>query len=168
MSGFMTFAGESLKNLFKKPATRNYPAEPAVYPDRMRGHIEIEIDKCISCGMCVRACPSSALAVSKPKGTWTINRFDCVACGYCVIKCPAHCLTMEKGYQEPEGTKAEKVYTKSPEQMAKAARKAAEMAKKAAEAKAAALLAKAKKETEAAGKIEAAGKTVSSEKKDTE
>lgn len=154
MSGFMTFAGESLKNLFKKPATRNYPAEPAVYPDRMRGHVEIEIDKCIGCGMCVRCCPSSALAVSKPKGTWTINRFDCVTCGYCVEKCPAKCLSMAKGYQEPMQAGESVVYTKSPEQLAKEAAKAAEMAKKAAEAKAKVAAAKAAKE--AAGALDKA------------
>ena len=34
-----TFAGRVIKNLFKKPATTQYPFEPVEYPERMRGHI---------------------------------------------------------------------------------------------------------------------------------
>ena len=37
---FMKFKSVVLKNLFSKPVTKNYPAEPAVYPERSRGHIE--------------------------------------------------------------------------------------------------------------------------------
>ena len=42
------FAGTVLKNLFSKPATTGYPFEPAHYPERMRGHVEIKIEDCIS------------------------------------------------------------------------------------------------------------------------
>ena len=40
----MKFKNVVLKNLFSKPVTKNYPAEPAVYPERSRGHVEINID----------------------------------------------------------------------------------------------------------------------------
>ena len=63
----MSFASTSLKNLFSKPVTTKYPFEPAVYPERSRGHIEIVIDDCIGCGMCVRSCPLGALQVDKMK-----------------------------------------------------------------------------------------------------
>ena len=53
----MKFAPEALKNLFLDPVTKNYPAEKAVYPEGSRGHIEISIDDCISCGQCERVCP---------------------------------------------------------------------------------------------------------------
>ncbi|XME02409.1 4Fe-4S dicluster domain-containing protein [Lachnospiraceae bacterium C1.1] len=131
----MSFASTSLKNLFKKPVTTKYPFEPAVYPERSRGHIEIVIDDCIGCGMCVRSCPLGALRVDKIKGTWTINRFDCIACGYCVQKCPKKCLTMNPGYQTPDAVKTEAVYTKSAEQLAKEAKQREEAAAKAAAAK---------------------------------
>ena len=75
------FAGTVLKNLFSKPATVGYPFEPAHYPERMRGHVEIRIEDCISCGLCARNCPPGALKVDRAAGTWTINRFDCVQCG---------------------------------------------------------------------------------------
>ncbi|MBQ9155755.1 MAG: 4Fe-4S binding protein [Eubacterium sp.] len=153
----MTFTGTMLKNLFSRPVTKNYPAEPAVYPERSRGHIEISIDDCISCGLCVRSCPTGTISVDKKAGSWTINRFDCIACGYCVEKCPKKCLHMVPGYQEPMGEKAEAIYRISPEVMAERAAKAAEAAKKAAAAKAAkAAAARAKAEAEA--KTDAAAK----------
>lgn len=137
MAGLLTFTGTIMKNLFHKPVTTKYPAEPIDYPERSRGHIEIEIDKCISCGMCVRCCPPGCLSVSKKEGTWTINRFDCIACGYCVQKCPKKCLHIVPGYQTPGNEKFEAVYQKSPEVLAAEAAKAAEQAKKIAAAKAA-------------------------------
>ena len=102
-----TFAGRVIKNLFKKPATTQYPFEPAAYPDRMRGHIRIEIENCITCGLCMRSCPSQAIRVDRKAGTWTIERFDCVQCGFCVATCPKKCLFMEKGYTEPDILKKE-------------------------------------------------------------
>ena len=121
----MTFASTMLKNLFKKPVTKNYPAEPAVYPARSRGHIEIDIEKCISCTLCATNCPSDAIKVDRKAGTWEINRFDCVACGYCVVKCPKGCLTMVPGYQTP-GSEFNTVHFQRPaESMIKPAPKAA-------------------------------------------
>ena len=78
----LPFAGTALKNLFSKPATTGYPFEEAHYPERMRGHVEIRVEDCISCGLCARSCPPGALQVDRAAGTWTINRFDCVQCGH--------------------------------------------------------------------------------------
>ena len=43
------FAQTALQNLFRKPVTTAYPFAPAQYPERMRGHVEIDIENCISC-----------------------------------------------------------------------------------------------------------------------
>ena len=61
----MAFTWSTLKNLFSKPATKNYPAEPIRYPERSRGHIEIDIEDCISCSMCARSCPTGAITVER-------------------------------------------------------------------------------------------------------
>ncbi len=113
MAKIMNFTGTMLKNLFSKPVTKNYPAQPAVYPERSRGHVEIDIESCITCGICKMSCPSGAIQVDKTAGTWTINRFDCVQCGYCAVKCPKKCLSIVPGYQEPMELKTEDVYTRS-------------------------------------------------------
>jgi ech hydrogenase subunit F len=102
MAQFFGFAKTVMKNLFSAPATTAYPAKPREYPERTRGHVEINIDNCIMCGMCMRSCPPGAIEVKREENTWTINRFDCVQCGYCVEKCPKKCLSIVPGYQEPD------------------------------------------------------------------
>lgn len=111
-----TLAGRVLKNLFRKPATTQYPFEPVDYPERMRGHIRIQIENCISCGLCMRSCPSQAIQVDRKAGTWTIDRFDCVQCGSCVNVCPKKCLYMEKGYTAPDVTKKSETFTRPVEE----------------------------------------------------
>ena len=54
---FFPFAHTALKNLFSKPATTGYPFEPVKYPERMRGHVQIKIEDCISCGLCAEEYP---------------------------------------------------------------------------------------------------------------
>lgn len=108
----MPFAGQVLKNLISKPVTTSYPFKPRVYPERTRGHVDINIDECIMCGMCMRSCPPGAITVDRNASTWTINRFDCVQCGYCVLKCPKKCLSITPGYQEPGSEKFSDTHTK--------------------------------------------------------
>lgn len=82
----------------RKPATRRYPAVPAKVCALSRGRVAIDPSRCISCGMCMKKCPSSAICVEKDAKTWSIDRLKCVVCNCCVEVCPAHCLTMETGY----------------------------------------------------------------------
>lgn len=123
----LAFARTTLKNLFQKPATVGYPFAPAVFPERMRGHVEIEAENCILCGMCMRTCPPGAIKVDRAAATWTINRFDCVQCGSCTNACPKKCLKMAVGYTEPGAQKQEETFQcpKKPAPAAKPAGKPA-------------------------------------------
>lgn len=112
MSSIMSFTGMALKNLFSKPATTKYPEKPKVYPERTRGHVEIKIEDCILCGLCMRNCPPRAIKVDRAASTWEIMRFDCIQCGYCVQGCPKKCLSIVPGYTEPQMTKEAEVHTK--------------------------------------------------------
>jgi ech hydrogenase subunit F len=99
--GFFEMAKTVLQNLFGKPATRRYPVQPARVSPITRGHVVVEPSECISCGLCMRRCPSQAIQVEKEEKTWEIDRLRCIACNACVEACPAKCLTMEQEYIAP-------------------------------------------------------------------
>ena len=63
----------------------------------------IDLDKCIRCGKCAKACPYNAIVhlqrpcqaacgmdaiVSDEQGKAVINQDKCVACGMCLVSCP--------------------------------------------------------------------------------
>lgn len=96
-----SFSKTVLKNLFSKPVTRAYPQKPREYPDRTRGHVQIDMDQCILCGLCSRKCPADAIQVNRAEGTWSINRFGCIQCASCVESCPKKCLSMGRAYSDP-------------------------------------------------------------------
>lgn len=103
--GAMNFTRTALKNLFSRPATRNYPFEAREYPERYRGRVAINIDDCIMCGLCMRRCPADAITVDREHKTWSIQRMSCVQCSLCVNGCPKKCLSMEQRYTEPSAEK---------------------------------------------------------------
>ena len=94
-----------LSSLFKKPATVLYPFVKKPVYTNTRGKIEIQIDKCIFCGICSKKCPSNAIHVSKPEKKWEISRLKCISCNYCVEACPKKCLVMENTYTSPFSAK---------------------------------------------------------------
>lgn len=95
---FFEMAKTAIQTFLKSPVTRRYPAGPAKKTPLSRGKVCIDPARCISCGMCMRKCPSRALSVVRDEKTWSIDRLKCVVCNCCVEVCPVHCLTMETGY----------------------------------------------------------------------
>ena len=55
--------------------------------------LQIDADRCTSCGACVSPCPTAALSF---KPDWTIDFDDekCVACKVCVNACPVRAITI--------------------------------------------------------------------------
>lgn len=98
MTSFFTLAKTLFRYLFSKPATLMYPVVPREFPTKTRGHIEIEIEKCILCSLCSRRCPAQALKVSKEQKSWEIDRSRCVLCNFCVEVCPTKCLSCDIKY----------------------------------------------------------------------
>lgn len=137
----------TLGSLFKKPETIQYPAQTKKAPEGLKGHISIEIEVCILCGICEKACPAHAITVEKAQNTWSIDRFRCVQCGSCVRVCPKSCLHMETTYASPATTKSTDSFTKPEASEEEKAAKEAKEAEKAAKIKAA-LEAKKKREAE--------------------
>jgi NADH-quinone oxidoreductase subunit I len=95
-----------LRSIFVKlsarPDTRRYPFEQRPPIAGARGHLDIEIEKCIFCGACQKRCPANALAVSREPKSWTLKPCACIVCGYCVEVCPKKCLALrEQHYPSP-------------------------------------------------------------------
>ncbi|MBL8027576.1 MAG: 4Fe-4S dicluster domain-containing protein [Fibrobacteres bacterium] len=100
----LTLITSAFFNLFKKPACYMYPFKTRDFFPNTRGTLQIDIDKCIYCGICVKKCPSQAIEVkrvkpAKPdepapteKSTWTLTRNRCVTCSSCIENCPKKCL----------------------------------------------------------------------------
>ena len=94
-----------LGSLFKKPSTLMYPVVPREWEERTRGAVSINVDGCVLCGACARACPTHAIEVDRKGSTWAIERMACIQCRGCVDNCPPKCLEMDQKYTEPGGEK---------------------------------------------------------------
>jgi len=99
--GFAT----TLKHLFKKPITVNYPEQKFPMFPKFRGkqvlmRDENGLEKCVACGLCSAACPADAiyLEAAENDGTvqagpryasvYQIHKTRCIFCGYCEEACP--------------------------------------------------------------------------------
>lgn len=91
----------TVKHLFEKDITVQYPEEKPVLQERFRGHLFLEFEKCIVCGICVKTCPNNVLHLedarmegSKKKKllSYTIEHQYCLHCNLCVENCPVDCL----------------------------------------------------------------------------
>ncbi|MFW9831179.1 MAG: 4Fe-4S dicluster domain-containing protein, partial [Candidatus Thorarchaeota archaeon] len=96
---------EILGTVFKrKTATIRYPFQEAVRPERLRGRIEHDIEKCTGCGLCSRDCPATAITMVESSKTKTQKkpqfRFDrCIWCGTCEAVCPKKAITMSTTFE---------------------------------------------------------------------
>ncbi|MBP1749357.1 MAG: ech hydrogenase subunit [Deltaproteobacteria bacterium] len=96
-----TMAKTVIENLLKGPATLMYPQRKRTFTAITRGKIENEYPKCIFCGLCSKRCPNYAIAVSKEKKEWEIDRLKCCMCNLCVDVCPVKCLSTDNQYSPP-------------------------------------------------------------------
>jgi NADH-quinone oxidoreductase subunit I len=87
----------TLRHLFLKPVTMQYPDEKWTMPRNFRGMIACDTEACIACMLCVKACPVDCIAcegvkeAGKPKKSCTryvVDYQKCMVCGLCVEPCP--------------------------------------------------------------------------------
>jgi NADH-quinone oxidoreductase subunit I len=103
--------GVTLKNLFRKPVTVQYPTVKRVYPDRFRGVLalvyepETSEEACIGCRLCELICPPQVIKVEMLKAekrnyakTFTLELYACEFCELCVQVCPTDAIIMLKTF----------------------------------------------------------------------
>jgi len=151
----------TLRHLFTRAVTVQYPDARLPVPDRARNRLYVNIDDCIGCDQCSMACPVDCITIEAIKSTpadnlgttstghkkrlW-VSRFDidiakCCFCGLCVPPCPTECITMTAAYEYSEYDRLNLLYRFSrmtPAEIETAKGKAADAEKEAAAKKAAA------------------------------
>ena len=117
--GSFKLGGMTLKSLFSKPETIQYPVQERYKPEGLKGHIAIDAETCILCGICQKTCPTGAIEVDKDGEAWRIDRFRCVQCGACWRACPKESLTMEPTYTAPSTQKSVESFEVHPKKPAR-------------------------------------------------
>ena len=122
--------GAAWRHLFTPSVTLQYPTEKWTMPERSRGRLHNNVDDCIGCGQCARACPTNCILIQTEKrgkeepevfasdGTvkklrtvvFDIDMALCCYCGLCTFACPTHCLGMVGDYEYSVYDRNEHIY----------------------------------------------------------
>jgi NADH-quinone oxidoreductase subunit I len=102
----------TFKYFFQKTVTVQYPEQRLSFAPRYRGIHEFELDKCIACDQCAKACPVDCIYIDKTaprkidkktgKATggellrYAIDYSKCLFCALCTEPCPTDCIHMGK------------------------------------------------------------------------
>ena len=118
--GLVKGMGLTLKTMFTKPSTVQYPKVKETPVPRARGVIALDPEACTVCMLCARECPDWCIYIEghkeeqppskeggRPRSRATLDRFDldyalCMYCGICVEVCPFDALFWSPDYEYSE------------------------------------------------------------------
>lgn len=107
-SGLVKGLKVTIKHLFDRKLTEQYPEERPRLFSRFRGRLAIEPEKCIACGICVRTCPNGVLTLQEGRDetgkkkkleSYLIDHQYCMFCNLCVENCPTGCLYFSHDFE---------------------------------------------------------------------
>lgn len=103
----------TIRYMFHRPATVQYPRQRLELPQAYRGHIQLARrdggHACVACGECYRTCPSGVIKVQGHKALvdqpnrarlFVIDFSRCSLCGLCVEVCPEGALEFSREYEQ--------------------------------------------------------------------
>jgi len=123
----------TFSHLFTKAVTIQYPDERLQLPERERNRLFVNMDDCIGCDQCARACPVNCIYLETIKAvpgdivgrtgvtsngkkkalfvpTFTIDIAKCCYCQLCVFPCPTECIYMTDVFEFSEYRRENLVY----------------------------------------------------------
>jgi len=120
----------TMRHLFQKTVTMQYPDEKWELPPMAKGQLHNVIEDCIGCDQCAKACPVDCIYIETIKAPSEVDlgktstgnpkrlhvlRFDidmakCCYCALCTVPCPTECLVMTNSYENSVYNRTDLIY----------------------------------------------------------
>jgi NADH-quinone oxidoreductase subunit I len=115
----------TLRNLFVKKVTINYPEEKTPQSPRFRGLHALRRypngeERCIACKLCEAVCPALAITIESDAASdgtrrttrYDIDLFKCIYCGFCEEACPVDAIVETRIHEYHMENRGENIMTK--------------------------------------------------------